>query len=79
VLGNALRNITEFRNPGFYQEDVKASKKFAIISTGAERSGETPHIRPLLVLARAYTHGAIPTHAGYNRNKHSLHREAGSS
>ncbi len=30
VLGNALRNITEFRNPGFYQEDVKASKKFAV-------------------------------------------------
>ncbi len=30
VLGNALRNITEFRNPGFYQEDVKASKRFAL-------------------------------------------------
>lgn len=30
VLGNALRNITEFRNPGFYQEDLKATKKFAL-------------------------------------------------
>ena len=30
VLGNSLRNISQFRQPGFYQEDAKVSKKFAI-------------------------------------------------
>ncbi len=30
TLGNAYRNYGEVRNPGFYQEDVKASKKFAL-------------------------------------------------
>ncbi len=30
VLGNAQRNYTELRNPGYYDEDIKASKKFAL-------------------------------------------------
>lgn len=30
TLGNAKRNYTAFRNPGFYSESMKASKKFAI-------------------------------------------------
>jgi len=30
VLGNAQRNYSELRGPGVYQEDVKASKKFAL-------------------------------------------------
>ncbi len=30
TLGNAQRNYTELRNPGFYNESLKASKKFAL-------------------------------------------------
>lgn len=30
VLGNAQRNYSEMRNPGVYDEDLKASKKFAL-------------------------------------------------
>ncbi len=29
-LGTAYRNYTEFRNPGYYDEDIKAQKKFAV-------------------------------------------------
>ncbi len=30
TLGNAVRNYPELRNPGFYSESLKASKKFAL-------------------------------------------------
>ena len=30
TLGNAIRNYTELRNPGLYDEDLNASKKFAL-------------------------------------------------
>lgn len=30
MLGNAQRNYSELRNPGFSNESIKASKKFAL-------------------------------------------------
>lgn len=30
TLGNAVRNYTQLRNPGFYEEDINALKKFAL-------------------------------------------------
>ncbi len=53
VLGNALRNITEFRNPGFYQEDVKASKKFAL----SERVNVVLEMNYFNILNRTRFHG----------------------